>query len=147
MGESSHTEKYKEMWNRYDSDDLRQRRFEDDAEERKNRRKLAVDKARDIPEEDSLLDEVQKMELDVDVDENEKVKKKAAIMDEWRQFLESSNAIDQRIGLSRISKEIHKNTEEVVKDLIEFNLFARIVHLLDSHGDRIVQVNSNRLTR
>lgn len=147
MGESTNKEKYKEMFKRHDSDDLRQRRFESNFQVRKNRRELAVDKGRDIQEEDSLLDGVEKMELDDDGNDDEKTKKKSVIGDQWEKFLKSANVIDQRIGLSRISKAINKNTKKVVKELIKHNLFARIIQLLESHGERFIQVRSNQPQR
>lgn len=149
MGESSNQEKHKEMMNRLDFDDLRKRRLGKHSQVQKNRRELAVDKGRTIEEEkiDSLLDDVEMMDMDDDENDNEKMKKKSVIGDQWGQLLESSSINDQLNGLFQISKAITKKTKAVVKELIKHNLVARIIQLLETQRDRIIQVSSFQLQR
>lgn len=149
MGESSNKEKYKEMMNRPASDDFLQRRIKGQGQVQKNRRELAVDKGRNIEEEkiDSLLDDVEMMDMDDDENDNEKMKKKSVIGDQWSQLLESSKVSDQHNGLFQISKAINKKPKAVVKELIKHNLVARIIQLLETQKDRITQVSSFQLQR
>lgn len=128
-------EKYKCLKNNFNSDELRERRFEVNLQLRKKRRNDDASKRRDVNTQrdyEELLDDIEMLDITQ--------KKRCLILPDVVKLLFCDNVYNQIAAVQKVSRLLWQKPAEVIDDIAKLGLLPHFVQMLQS-GEKVLQVS------